>query len=270
VQDRVGALKHNDLHPGQQISVDHFVCSTKGRLFTSRGKTSDSEMFSGGCLFVDHASGYIHVEFQTHLNTHETISAKESRDTGVIPQSYLSDNGSAFTSTGFTDTLRKFAQISRFAGAGAHHHNGTAERAIQTIMSISRTMMLHAAIHWPDMADSALWPMAIAHAVFLHNHVPNLDSGVAPVDLFTRSRWEQHKFHDLHVWGCPVYVLDKTISDGKKLPRWKPRSKRTINMGTSPLHASTVPLILNPDTGAITAAFHVVFDDWFATIPDKM
>jgi hypothetical protein len=143
VTDRVGALKQGNLFPGQQISVDRFVCSTKGCLFTSRGKTSDSEMYdSGGCLFIDHASGYIHVEFQTHLNTHETISAKEKieqmcRGTGVIPQSYLWDNGSAFTSAGFTDTLRKFAQIARFAGAEAHHHNGKAELAIQTIMSIS-------------------------------------------------------------------------------------------------------------------------------------
>jgi Reverse transcriptase (RNA-dependent DNA polymerase)/GAG-pre-integrase domain len=271
VKDKDGALKRDDLFPGQRIAVDHFVCSTRGRLFTSRGKTSESEMFSGGCMFVDHASGYLHVEFQTNLNTHETINAKDNfelmcRDNGVIPQAYVSDNGSAFTSAAFTAKLRQFAQIIRFAGAGAHHHNGTAERAIQTIMSMARTMMLHASIHWPEMSDPSLWPMAVAHAVFLYNHVPNLDSGVSPCDLFTKTRWEQRKFHDLHVWGCPVYVLDKTLSDGKKLPRWKPRSKRTIHMGSSPMHASTVPLILNPDSGAITAAYHVVFDDWFATV----
>ena len=67
-------------------------------------------MFSGGCMFVDHASGYLHVEFQTHLNTHETINAKENfelmcRDNGVIPQAYVSDNGSAFTSAAFTAKL---------------------------------------------------------------------------------------------------------------------------------------------------------------------
>ena len=132
VRDRQGVLKQDNLVPGQRIAVDHFVCSTKGRLFTSRGKTADSEMFSGGCLFVDHASGYIHVEFQTNLNTHETINAKDNfelmcRDHGVVPQSYLTDNGSAFTSAGFTAKLRDFAQIIRFAGTGAHHHNGTAE-----------------------------------------------------------------------------------------------------------------------------------------------
>jgi hypothetical protein len=208
-------------------------------------------MFSGGCLFVDHASGYIHVEFQTNLNTHETLNAKENfelmcRDNGVIPQNYVSDNGAAFTSAGFTAKLREFAQIIRFAGTGAHHHNGTAERAIQTIMSMARTMMLHAAIHWPDVSDSCLWPMAVAHAVFLYNHVPSSDTGISPVDVFTRTRWEQRKFHDVHVWGCPVYVLEKSLSDGKKIPRWKPRSKRTIHMGSSPMHASTVPLVLIP------------------------
>ena len=144
------------------------------------------------------------------------------RDHGVVPQSFLTDNGSAFTSSGFSDKLRDFSQVIRFAGAGAHHHNGTAERAIQTIMSLSRTMMLHSAIHWPDVADSSLWPMAVAHAVYLYNHVPSVESGVAPINIFTRTHWEQHKFHDLHVWGCPVYVLDKTLSDGKKLPKWKP------------------------------------------------
>jgi hypothetical protein len=228
-------------------------------------------MFDGGCIFVDHASGYVHVEFQTTLNSHETLQAKERyelmcRDVGVIPQAYLSDNGSAFASADFARHLSSFQQTMRFAGAGAHHHNAVAERSIRTIMSVARTMMLHAAIHWPDVADSCLWPMAVAHAVFLHNHVPNPSTGISPIDIFTKTRWEQRKLHDLHVWGCPVYVLDKTLSDGKKLPRWKPRSRRSINMGQSPKHASTVPLVLNPESGAITAQFHVVFDDWFATV----
>jgi hypothetical protein len=141
-------------------------------------------------------------------------------DHGVIPQAYHSENGSSFTSSGFTARLCEFAQVTSFAGAGAHHHNGTVERAIQTIMNMSRTMMLHAAIHWPDVADSTLWPMAVAHAVYLYNHMPAaLDTGISPADMFTKTRWEQRKFHDVHVWGCPVYVLDKTLSDGKKLPR---------------------------------------------------
>jgi hypothetical protein len=67
--------------------------------------------------------------------------------------------------------------VTSFAGAGVHHHNGTAEHAIQTIMNMSCTMMLHAAIHWPDVADLTLWPMVVAHAVYLYNHMPALDTG---------------------------------------------------------------------------------------------
>ena len=37
-------------------------------------------------------------------------------------------------------------------------------------------------------------------------------------------------------------------------------------MGMSPVHRENVALVLNPDTGAITAQYHVVFDDAFSTI----
>ena len=168
-------------------------------------------MYTGGAIYVDMATNLVHVEFQHHLNTHETLVAtaefeRMCLDACVIPQEYLSDNGSAFTSREYMAHLRQFSQLCRFAGVGAHHHNGVAERAIQTIMSIARTMMLHAAIHWPDMADPSLWPMAVQHAEGLHNHVPSPSTGLCPHDLFFKTRWSQAKFHDLHVWGCPVYM----------------------------------------------------------------
>jgi hypothetical protein len=108
--------------------------------------------------------------------------------------------------------------------------------------------------------------MAVAHAVFLHNHVPNSTTGLAPQQCFTKSRCEQHKFHDVHVWGCPVYVLDSKISGGVKLPCWTSNSTCCINVGLSTNHASTVALVLNPASSYITAQFDIVFDNWFATI----
>ena len=184
----------------------------------------------------------------------------------MTPQEHLTDNGSAFTSGGFTQHLAKFSQVIRFAGAGAHHANGVAERAMQTVMSVARAMMLHAATHWPDVADATLWPMAVAHAVFLFNHVPQTTTGLSPHDVFSRTHWPQHKFHDLHVWGCPVCVLEKALVDGKKLPRWSARSQRMANMGFSPKHPTATPLVLNPETGSLVPPFSVVFDDWFATV----
>ena len=168
---------------------------------------------------------------------------------------------------GLQTSFMSLPRSSKFAGTGAHHHNRTAECAIQTIMSLANTMMLHTAIHWLEQADPSLWPMAVAHAVYLYNHVPQTGLGICLADLFTCTQWEQCKFHDCHMWGCPVYVLDKHLLDGKKIPHWKSYSKHLIYMGNSPMHASMVPLILNPDTGALLSAFHVVFDDWFTTIP---
>ena len=51
------------------------------------------------------------------------------------------------------------------------------------------------------------------------------------------------------------HVLNSTIADGKKLPCWKPHSCHLINMGHSPKHASTVPLVLNPAKGPTPLPF---------------
>ena len=271
VSDSVGGFSREAIRPGQQICIDHFICKNKGRLFTSRGKTAHSEMYAGGCIFVDNYSGFVHVEFQKCMDTIETLKSKESfelmaLDYGIIPQTYLSDNYKTFTSHEFTAKLKEFAQVSKLSGAGAHHHNGVAERNIRTIISIARTMMMHSAMHWPEVSDVELWPMAVKHAVHVFNRVPSVDSGICPLDKFTSQRYQQNKLHDLHVWGCPVYVLDKRTPDGFKIPKWSPRSSRSVYMGTSDKHASSVPLLLNLETGVISPQFHVVIDEWFATI----
>ena len=74
------------------------------------------------------------------------------------------------------------------------------------------------------------------------------------------------KLLSLHVWGCPVYVLEKNLADGKSIGRWKAKSQRMIYMGYSDRHSSDVPLVLNPFTGSITPQWNVVIDDWFATV----
>jgi hypothetical protein len=76
VSDKVGAISRDSKLPGEQVSVDHFVCKVKGRLFTSKGQTKDDLMYCGGCVFVDHFSGLIHVELQQNLNTHKTLASK--------------------------------------------------------------------------------------------------------------------------------------------------------------------------------------------------
>jgi transposase InsO family protein len=266
-----GALKIDKMFPGQQVSVDHFYSSSKGRLLNTYGKESDDQKYVGGCIFVDHSSGLIHVELQSHLNSHETLGAKKEFETmsskyGVVIQEYLSDNGTAFRNQDFLKHLEQFHQTMKHSAVGAHHSNGIAERNIGYVLSISRAMLHHAALHWPDIADVELWPLAVLHAVHVLNRIPRTDTGLSPIELFTRKTWPRTKLQDLHVWGCPAYVLDGTLSDGKKIPRWKPRSDRSIYVGHSPLHSSAIPIVLNLSSGNISPQYHVIFDDWFQTV----
>ncbi len=68
------------------------------------------------------------------------------------------------------------------------------------------------------------------------------------------------------MFGCPVYVLDATLQDGHKLPKWVPRAHLGVFLGFLTLHSSQVPLVMNVDTGKISPQFHVIFDDKFETV----
>jgi hypothetical protein len=220
-------------------------------------------------MFVDHATGYMHVEHQVGFSAVETIRAKHAFESmsmahGVIIESYLTDSG-AFKAAAFVQHIRDHSQRIRYCGANAHHKNGVAERAVQSVSNIARAMLLHASAHWKNGIDSSLWPMAVSYATYQYNHLPNAQ-GLCPADLFTGSTVPRHRLRDIHVWGCPVYVLDPDLQAGKKLPRWQPRSRRGVFVGFSSLHSSDVPLVLNLQTGSITPQYHVVFDDYFSTV----
>jgi hypothetical protein len=146
----------------------------------------------------------------------------------------------------------------------AHHQNGVAERSIHTINNMARSMILHASVHWKDGIDATLWPQAVTYADHVYNNTPK--NGVFPAYVFTGSTVPRHILMDVHVWGCPLYVLDPKIQQGQKLPRWEPRSRRGIFLGLGLQHISEVPLVLNLGTGAIATQFHVVFDGNFTTV----
>ena len=263
-----GALRANSLSPGHKISVDHFESRLRGRTYTSFGKTT-SEQYVGGCIFVDQMSSYIHVQHQLGFSSSETIRAKQNYeqmclDNGILVESYMGDNG-VFKAKAFVKHIRDHNQQVHYCGVNAHHQNSVAERSIRTVSEIARSMILHSSMRWKNGIDASLWPMAVDYACHVYNHLPNAQ-GIAPADLFTGSTVPRHKLKDLHVFGCPVYVLDPKLQQGKKLPRWQPRSRRGIFVGYSPHHSSDVPLVLNLQTGSISPQYHVVFDDTFSTV----
>ena len=268
-----GATKRDQLIPGQRVFSDQYVSSAPGRNYNGRGQTQSSLTYKGGTVFADAASSYISIHHQMGFTATETISSKiaferEASSVGVSVSQYNTDNG-VYTSKDFTLELAKHNQTSRLSGVGAHHHNGPAESAIKNLTRRARIFMFHAALRWPDHYDKSLWPLAMSHAVHLHNHTPRRQDGLCPVEIWSSSKSNYAHLQSAHPWGCPVYVLDPRLQDGFKIPRWEPRSRRGVYMGVSPLHASTVALVLNPNTNRLSPQFHCVFDDYFETVHHK-
>ena len=274
IPEETGLLTKDKLFPGQTVSVDHFHANPPGRLLNTYGKESSDKKYHNGCLFVDHGTAYTFVGLQVGTTSTETLACKEqfeslARSHGVTIQEYLTDRDKAFTSKEYTEHLRVFHQIARYANTGAHHSNGLAERHIGIVLSIARAMLHHMAIHWPEASSTELWPFAVLHAVYLVNRVPSPETGLSPYELFTRTTWPRIKFQDFHVWGCPVYVLDKSLADNHRISRWRPRAERYVYLGHSPKLSHSAPLLLDLHTGKVKPRFHVVFDDWFQTVPSS-
>jgi Reverse transcriptase (RNA-dependent DNA polymerase) len=266
-----GSLKSNQLKPGDRIFSDQLESRVHGRLLHTAGREPSSSQFCGSTLFCDAASGYIHVEHQVTLNASDTISSKNSfermaSNVGVSIKEYHTDNG-IYASQAFTQEIVNNSQKIRFTGVGAKWQGGVAEGAIRIIVSKARTMMIHAAVHWPEVEDESLWPLAVLHAAYLYNHTPNVETGIAPIEVFASTLSDHQALRLSHTWGCPVYVLEPRLtSAGGKIPKWQPRSRRAQYMGVSPVHAENVGVVRNLKTGYLSPQYHLIFDDWFETV----
>ena len=66
-------LKKDHLLPGQMVSADHYILWDPGRIYHKKGKSYTSDMFSGGRVFIDHASGYMSIKQKLEINSTETV-----------------------------------------------------------------------------------------------------------------------------------------------------------------------------------------------------
>ena len=138
---------------------------------------------------------------------------REAQSQGVVIKGYHTDNG-IFNSTEFMEELLKKQQKIRFSGAGASHQNGAAERAIKTVVTTARTMLMYAALICPeDILSTDLCPMAMDYAVWVYNRTPDMQSELSAIEIWSRSRFEpvSETLSNCHVWGCPTYVLEPKL-----------------------------------------------------------
>ena len=103
------------------------------------------------------------------------------------------------------------------------------------------------------------------HTVTICNHTQFKHNDASPIELFTNSRIQPNLKH-LHTFGCPVYVLDKTLQAQRPINAWLPRSRIGIYLGQSEQHAKNVSLVMSLNTGLVSPQFHVEHDNFFKLI----
>jgi hypothetical protein len=91
------------------------------------------------------------VEHQFGFSAVETIRAKQSYermclDNIIVVQDYLTESV-AFKATKFVKHIHEAHQLVTFCEKNSRHQNGVAERYIQTISNMARSMILHANMH---------------------------------------------------------------------------------------------------------------------------
>ena len=97
------------------MSTDHYISRDPVRLYHTKGKSYRSDIFSGGYIFIDHASGYFSVKHQVAINATETVKSKptferEAQSQEVVLKKYHTGNG-ILNASNFMEYLLKKQKI---------------------------------------------------------------------------------------------------------------------------------------------------------------
>ena len=262
--------KESDNKPGACVSIDQLVSAQPGLVPQISGRLTSARIWAA-TVYLDHFTRHVYVHLMRDQTQASTLESKASYERhantfDVAIKGYRADNG-RFAEQEFRSEIQSCLQEITFCGVGAHHQNGLVERVIKDLTLVTRTLLLHAKRHWPEMITTMLWPMALKVAEERLNSLSLDVDGKTPL-----SKWSdtdcQIFVKDYHAWGCPAFVLDGRLQTNPKgVPKWEPRSRVGVYMGHSPSHAGSVALILNPTSGHVSPQFHVVFDDTFSTVP---
>ncbi|KAG2759282.1 hypothetical protein Pcac1_g28657 [Phytophthora cactorum] len=101
----------------------------------------------------------------------------------------------------------------------AHQTNGTAERAIRTIVTIGRSMLHHAKL------DKRFWAEAAMTAIYVKNRLPSPKiEHKTPFEIVYKSK---PSVKHMRVFGCRTYIL----TPKEKRLKWDPKARAGIFLG---------------------------------------
>ena len=72
-------FKKDHIMPGQMVYADYYILRYPVRIYHTKGKPDTYDMFSGGCVFIDHANGYMSTMNQSAINATESVRIKIDR-----------------------------------------------------------------------------------------------------------------------------------------------------------------------------------------------
>ena len=258
--------------PGEIVSVDQMISPVPGLVAQITGKLTNKR-YKCATIYVDHASRFGYVYLQKTATAEETIEGKEAFEAvmrlhNISVKAYHADNG-IFKANKWVENCKVNRQRLTFAGVNAHHQNGIAERRIRELQDSARSMILHANKRWPNTITTNLWPYAMKMACEVFNNSPNLSRKdyKTPVQVLSNTDISINPKH-YNTFGCPVYVLNSKLQEGKPFGKWKQRSRVGVYLGQSPHHNKNVALILDRTSGYVSPQFHVKFDNYFESIMD--
>ena len=258
-------------YPGHIVSVDQLISPTPGLIAQMTGVLMKAK-YKVATVYVDQYSGFGFVHLQKSSGAEETLESKAafeaiSKQHGVSVEGYHADNG-VFRSIEWIKDCKKRRQSLTYAGVQAHHTNGKAERRIRYLQDRARAMIIHAQHQWGVEGMVHLWPYAIRLANDAINESANMQDvdNYSPLQIYSGTEVNTNPKHWIP-FGCPAYVLTTELQDNKQIfNKWKRRSRIGIYLGRSPMHGRNVALVLNRDSGLVSAQFHVSFDEHFETL----
>ena len=70
-------IKKDHIIPGQMVSVDNLISWAPGGLYHIRVNSAPSEIFSGGCVFVDHTNDFMSINHQVDIDSIKNVKYKQ-------------------------------------------------------------------------------------------------------------------------------------------------------------------------------------------------
>jgi hypothetical protein len=121
---------------------------------------------------------------------------------------------------------------------------------------------------WSDAINVHLWPYALRKASEDINQISHPNVPEYPLHMISRVAVHDNITNN-YTFGCPVYVLQRPLRSGSKIPKWDPRATMGIYLGRSQIHESSVGIVLSLRTGLVSPSFHNKYYDSFVTVADS-